>query len=235
MEKYIQIPTTDSFVISGILNSHKKTDKLIIFIHGLTGDSSEAHYYLGQKYFTERWYDVFRFRFYHKYKNTRNLHETSIQEHGVDVEAVINNFEGEYSEIILITHSLWGPSVLRANNIPNQVKMIIHWDPAFDTSTALSKCFQKQSDIFYMNSGKNIQISHKIYDELIENPWMKLLKESDKNHYIIFAGKNNKIDFKSQIDALSIESCIIEWANHWFTQEWKYEELFEKTLEYINK
>ena len=106
MEKYIQIPTADDFVISGVLNSKGQTDKLIIFVHGLTGSSSEAHYFCGQKYFTEIGYDVFRFRFYHTYENTRNLHETSIQEHGQDIQTIINHFEDEYKEIILVTHSL---------------------------------------------------------------------------------------------------------------------------------
>jgi len=53
MEKYIKISTTDDMMIPGILNSKQSSSKLVIFVHGLTGSSTEAHYYAGYKYFNE--------------------------------------------------------------------------------------------------------------------------------------------------------------------------------------
>gem|GEM_PF-4912576 len=36
MEKHLNIPTSDGFEIQGILNWKKKSQKLLIFIHGLS-------------------------------------------------------------------------------------------------------------------------------------------------------------------------------------------------------
>ena len=91
---------------------------------------------------------------------------------------------------------------MRVSTFPINVKKIIHWDPAFDTSATKSRTFENSGDIFYMNNGKNIQISHQMHNELIENPWMELLQKRDKQHFIIFAGKHNKIANKSETDTL---------------------------------
>jgi hypothetical protein len=53
--------------------------------------------------------------------------------------------------------------------------------------------------------------------------------------YAIYADKGGHLTHKKDTDTLWIESHVIHWANHGFTQEWKYKELFEKTLEYIQK
>ena len=239
MEKYIKISTTDDMVISGILNSKQSSSKLVVFVHGLTGSSTEAHYYAGYKYFNEVWFDTFRFKLYAGWDHSRTLETSSIAKHAIDTQKVLEYFAGIYDEVYVVGHSLWWPSIAWVQSFPKNVKGLILWDPAFDTSTTILRCFEKGGMYLYCNArAKNIEISKEMYDEFQSNTHLSDLEninfDLDKTS-IIFAWRCDKIEFKDQTDALWIESCIIQWANHWFTQEWKYEELFEKTLEYINK
>jgi len=239
MEKYIKISTTDDMVIPWILNSKWSSSKLVVFVHGLTWSSTEAHYYAGQKYFTEKWYDSFRFKLYAGWDRSRKLHTSSIKKHAIDTQKVLEYFAGIYDEVYVIGHSLWWPSITWVKSFPANVKGVIFWDPAFDTATTILRCFHKNDMYFYCNSRtKNIEVSKEMYDEFEKNTHLYDLENMNfdlSKTIIIFAWRCDKVDFKDQTDTMWIESCIIEWANHGFTQEWKYEELFEKTLEYMNK
>ncbi len=239
METYIKIPTTDWLEIKWVLNSKEKSDKLIIFVHGLTGSMTEAHYYAAKEFFISKWYDVYRFNLYAGWETTRDLHTCSIKDHSIDIKQVMNYFESSYKSIDLVWHSLAGPSIVGINNFIKNINKIVYWDPAFDTSWTILRCIEKNWTWFFdPRNWKNIAISHDMYIELKDNIHLHALQDmkfKKENMYIIFAGECDKINFKNQTDDMWIESCIIEWANHWFTQEWKYEELFEKTLEYIKK
>lgn len=236
MEQFITIPTSNKFEIQGILNWDKKSSKLIIFCHGLTWSTKEAHYYAAKNYFVEKWYNVFRFYFYTSGEKTRNLWETTIVDHGHDIDSVLDFFQNTYDEIYIITHSLWWPSFLLSKKRPKNLIKVVHWDPAFDTVSTAKKVNQVGDIYFYgwIHGGKNSRISQKMYKELLENPWLQKIKNNPENQYIIFAWECNKIDFKPQTDALGIPSAIIAWADHGFTQEGKYEELFETTLKFIS-
>lgn len=238
MEKYITMPTSDWFEIRWILNSKEKSDKLIIFVHGLTWYSHEAHYVCGKDYFIDEWYDVLRFNLYHWWEKNRKLRSCSIDDHARDIESVLEYISTDYKEINLIWHSLWGPSIVRMNYNINLINNIVFWDPAFD-SREYWVGFDTVWDMFLFDwrDGRNIQVSPQIVQQRSEDH-MTMLEKFPKNKAqisIIFAGKNNKIEFKSKTDAMWVQSCIIEWANHGFTQEWKFKELFKKTLEYLEK
>ncbi len=239
MEKYITIPTADGFEISGVLNWEEKSDKLLIFVHGLTGSMTEAHYYAAKEYFVKKWYTVFRFNLYTGWESKRQLHSSTIADHSRDVQAVLEYFTEKYWHLYLAGHSLGWPSIVWVEVFPKTLEKIIFWDPAFDTSGTLSQCFEKNGIwFFYPNNGKNIEISKDMHDELSQNTHISKLKNIDfsvKNMAIIYAWEARHKENKVTTDTLWIESCIIPWVNHGFTQEWKYEELFEKTLEYIEK
>ena len=52
MEQFLKLDTSDGHVIHGTLNSlESKKDKLIIFVHGLSGSQSEHHYFNAPAYF----------------------------------------------------------------------------------------------------------------------------------------------------------------------------------------
>jgi len=236
MEKYIQIPTSDWFEINGVLNWKEESDKLIIFVHGLTWYGWEAHYTCGKNFFVEYWYEVLRFDFYWGWENNRTLQESSISTHARDLEDILKYFENDYRDIYLVAHSLWWPSIIKMKYVSEIMKKIIFWDPAFD-SQWVDKRFKQDWDktIFTSWDGRFMEVSAQMYKDRKQNhfKYLENFPFTYQNMYIIFAGWNTKTIFKPQTDALWIKSCVIEWANHGFTQQWKYEELFEKTLEFI--
>ena len=59
MERTIKIKTKDNFLIYGNLNkASRKSEKLLIFAHGFTGNMNEHIFFNGAKYFTERGFDL---------------------------------------------------------------------------------------------------------------------------------------------------------------------------------
>jgi pimeloyl-ACP methyl ester carboxylesterase len=240
MEKTFKIPTRDWYEISSILNSKgDQSKKLIIFVHGLTGSMNESHWYMAKEYFTEKWYDVLRFALYAGGEKSRQLHECSIWEHNIDVETILEYFSSLYEEISLVGHSLGCPSIAWVKYFPNNLKNIVFWDPAFDTSDTVKRCFEKNwLWFFYPKNGKNVEITYDLYVQLKQNDHFETLKNSSIKKQlikVIYAGEALHKTMKEKIESLGIQCAVIDGANHWFTQEGKFGELFEKTLQYIEK
>lgn len=238
MEKYINIPTFDWFEIKWILNWKEKSDKLIIFVHGFKWSMNEAHYICAKDYFLNKWYDIFRFNLYNQWDSYRKLHETSVFEHSTDMQNVLSYFEKQYQKISIIGHSLGCPTIIWVNQFPENLKNIIFWDPALSMKESAATIYQKGVSYVVPSSGKLTEVSKIMLEEFkntdyIKNLW-NLSTSLDKVK-IVYASEARHIKLKPQIDNMWIQSCIIEWANHGFTQEWKYEELFDKTLEYITQ
>jgi len=236
MEQHISIPTTDNFEVHGILNWAKKSERLVIFVHGLSGDMYEPHYYAGKQYFTQYSYEVFRFNFYDGRDTNRDLAESSITTHSQDLDAIVTYFEDKYSEVYILSHSLGWPSVIGMKYIPKNIKKLIFWDPGFDFQN-IEKKFLKCGNtwLFLPGNGKHLVVSEAmIQDRKRDHIWeLEAFNFPRESMHIIFAGGHTKIQIKPQIEHIWISSSTVEWANHGFTQEGKYEELFETTRKFI--
>lgn len=237
MEQYITLSTPDGFEIPCVLNSQKKSQKCIIFVHWLTGSMTEAHFYAAKEYFTSIWYDTLRFNLYAGGEKCRQLQESTIMNHSQDIETVLEYFSQSYTSLYLVGHSLGWPSIIRVQKFPQNLQKIIYWDPAFDTSSTSLRCFEKNGIwFFYPNNGKNIEMNISMIQELQENKHKIILQNMTfpvAHMSIIYASEARHKDNKPFTDGNNITSCIISWAGHGFSQEGKYQELFEKTLEYI--
>jgi len=169
MEKYYTIPTSDGFEIKWILNSKEKSDKLIIFVHWFTGSTNESHYVWARDYFTERWFTTFRFSLYHWSNTCRKLHHSSVKDHNIDTQSVINYFSKDYKKIYLVWHSLGWPSIIWVPNLW-AVHKIILWDPALEMKSSAQKIFEDNKKYYTSSgSGKNIQVSEKMLEEFKNN------------------------------------------------------------------
>jgi hypothetical protein len=237
METYIKIPTSDWFEINWILNSKKESSTLLVFVHGFTGNMWEAHFYCAKEYFTKKWYDVYRFNLYTSWGKTRKLKDCSVRDHSLDIWIVADYFS-QYKEIIFIGHSLAWPCLSGVTGFVSNVKKIILWDPAYDMKITEESFYNEWKKVKYSASGKHIEISHEMRREFLEDNFLEQLQRHSfpKNDiYAIYADGARHINYKAATDKMWVESYVIHWANHGFTQEWKYKELFEKTLEYIQK
>lgn len=238
MEEYIKIPTHDNHEIKWVLNWEQKSNKLIIFIHGFTGSLHEAHYYAAKQYFTAIWYEVFRFNFYTDWENTRKLKDSSIEMHSRDLETVLAYFWEWNRDIYLVWHSLAWPCIAWITNVPTNVKEIVLWDPALSMKATAIGCYEKDNSLYRQLSGKDVEISKEMYSEFLEDLFLQALENNSfpkKHMSAIYASKSKHVNNKIKTDDMWIKSYIVEGANHGFTQEWKYQALFEKTLEFITK
>jgi len=197
----------------------------------------EAHYYCAKEYFVGLWYDTFRFNLYGAWDKNRKMRDCSVKIHSQDIQLVAEYFSS-YESIYFVWHSLAWPCLSWVNQYTENTKKIVFWDPAFDMKTTWEKCYNEEGKIKLQASGKHLEICSEMYDEFLTENFLNILSQQTfpkDNIYSIYADGDRHIELKSSVEKLWIHSEIIEWANHWFTQEWKFEELFEKTLEFIEK
>lgn len=101
MEKSIKIKTGDGHYIYGTLNTSKsKSDRLIIFVHGLDGHKNEHIYYNSVDFFNKKGFSTFRFDFYSGENKSRNLSKTTISTQVKDLDVIRKYFSGKFKKNI---------------------------------------------------------------------------------------------------------------------------------------
>jgi pimeloyl-ACP methyl ester carboxylesterase len=223
MEKFLTIKTPDNHTIYWTLNSKNKSDKLVIFVHGLGWNQNEHIFFNWAKFFNNNSFDTFRFDLY-PWEKWRNLVDCWITTHTQDLEIVIQEFIWKYKGIYLVGHSLGGPTILLAN-IQN-IKKVILRDPVLDTKRLYDDeiKFDKERNLYTINWWIDIIIWEKMVEEMksIENLNPKL----NEKYKIIYAEKTDlKNDFKA-----NIENITIKKSSHCFNEEGIEEILFQETL-----
>lgn len=237
MEKNIKIKTNDDHLLYGVLNYEEKTEKLIIFVHGLTGHKNEHQFYNAAKFFPKNAFATFRFDLYSGEKNGRALSECTIDTHSSDLNIVIDYFKKDFNKIYLVGHSFGGPVILLAKL--NRIESVVLWDPSFDILNGLSDemKFDSRIDKFILKWGTEYLLSK----EMIES-WKKLgdklLNYFQKPTKIICAGQGilHK-DWKEKLKSVKTEHefCIIRDAGHCFDEGESENQLFTKTLKWFNR
>ena len=105
-----------------------KATAAIIFVHGLTGHSSEHIFYNGARFFQAKGVDAIRFDLYPGGVNGRLLAECTITTHVGDLNLVLEHFRPKYEKIYLVGHSLGAVTVLSAK--VSLADALILWAPA---------------------------------------------------------------------------------------------------------
>ena len=237
MEKAIKIKTTDNHIIFGTLNyqsTNKKT--VLIFVHGITGNQNEHQYFNAVPFFTKKSFTTFRFDFYSRNLQSRQLQESSITTHVSDLQTVINYFKKKYKKIILIGHSLGAPVILLSDL--SAVAKIILWDPTtgFKDIKEKNGYYSKKLDNYVLNWGKAIMVSKKMIDEWKNIQTQDLINKITVPCKFIFAGKENKYTtwkpFLKKIKAKN-DHVVIKGASHVFIEEGVEQKLFIETLGWI--
>ena len=236
MEQNIHIQTQDNHTIYGLLNSSKK-DKLIIFVHGLTGHKNEHIFYNAAKFFSKNKFDTFRFDLYSGEKGARSLTECTIETHSQDITQVIDHFKKNYKKIHLVGHSLGGPSIILANI--ESAYSIALWDPSFNTFEGLrdDMTFNTKINKYILHWGTEYLLSK----EMVES-WKRfderMLAKFSKPTKIICAGKGMLHErWRNKLHLISVnhEFVLIPEAGHCFDEENTEQELFNETLKWFEK
>ena len=239
MQKNIAIKADDGHLIYGVLNSRKKSNKLIIFVHGLTGNKNEHIFFNGSRFFTNQNFDTFRFDLYTWKDKGRKLSDTTVEIHSKDTNNVVDFFKNKYKKIFLVGHSYGALTILKSDL--SNVSGLILWDSAspIKISWITDKNYNKDLDAYVVNWGNEFVIGKAMFEERKNFPkHEEFMKKINVPIKIICAGKTSllrdgKLFFKYAKKPK--EFSIIKDAGHTFSEEGKEEELFEETLKFLNK
>lgn len=125
------IPASDGAMIYGCLNQGaEESDRVIVIVHGLTGDLTEYLHKTAALFFARHGYDVLRFNLYGEGEGARRLRDCTLQTHAGDLRAVLEQKAKTYRDVFLAGHSYGGPTVMLAN--PERIRAASLWDPSFD-------------------------------------------------------------------------------------------------------
>jgi len=242
MEKEIKIKTQDKHIIYGVLNElGNKSDKLIIFVHGLTGYKNEHIYYNAVKFFNNKGFSVFRFDLYSDQNKARLLSQCTIKIHVSDLNQVVDYFRKKFEKIFVVGHSMGGATILLSDT--SKVDGIVLWDSShYKTMKSLiaGDCkYNKCLGVYVLSWGCEYLIGKKMYDEWLKFPKPKeLMNTIHKPIKIIVANKGvlmagGKEYFKYANEPKSFS--IIKKARHGFDEEKTEERLFQETFSWLRK
>lgn len=238
LEKEIRIPTRDGHIVYGTLNDlPKKSENLIIFVHGLAGHKNEHQFYNAARFFARHGFATYRFDLYSGEKKGRSLTECSIKQHSRDLNRVIQYFMNRYRNLFLVGHSLGGPTILSANL--NDVVAIALWDPTLRYSSLRDDVHYNSSLKKYVLSwGTEYLISREMFREWSTLDNHKLIQCITRPTKIICAGKGilwkSWKRYEPRI-AAAHQFVILHGAGHCFDEGDTERKLFEETLAWFQR
>lgn len=237
MRKDLSIITKDDHLIPGTLDS-VGSDKLVILVHGLTGNQHEHQYFNAVPFFNDNGFDVFRFDFYTKMTGVRKLVDSSIQTHISDLETVLEHFEGQYESMFLVGHSIGASIVALCDH--SRMNKIVLWDPStgFDSPASKGGKFIKELGVYLFDLQMQILLGKDFVNEWQKMTVLQQIENIVRPKKVIFAGAYNKLDsWGPYMDRFSVD---IEWvsvpgATHRFIEEGALDDLYEETLKWIEE
>ncbi|RLC37614.1 hypothetical protein DRH27_03665 [Candidatus Falkowbacteria bacterium] len=238
MQKSIIIKSKDKkFNIYGVLDQKIKSNKLIVFVHGLTGHKNEHQFYNAAKFFNNKKFATFRFDLYTGEKSGRSLENCTIKTHSEDLNQVIKYFKNKFSSIYLVGHSLGGPSIFEAE-IKN-IKKIVLWDPSINLTNEDDDDwyrFDKNINAYIVSWGPSYIVSKKMVSDWQKLDYNKWINKTTMPLKIICAGQGVlKKEWKKIISKFKCkkELVIIKEAGHCFDEKDTEIKLFKETLSWL--
>jgi len=238
MQKPIKIAINDSKYIYGYLNqSSEKESKVVVFVHGFTGDANEHQYFNAAPFFNSKGFATLRFNFYGREPDARKTSKVSFLDHLNDTRAVIDYLSREFNEIYLVGHSLGACVVSLVDK--TDVKRIVIWDPAngFGSPQEKGMVFNSDLNVYICDYKMEILFGKELIEE-----WAKVTIEKQIESFkvptkIIFAGNHNKYDqWKAYLLSIKVvnEHFVVPGASHEFVEEGTSGVLFEETYKWFN-
>lgn len=235
MREEIELKTADNHVIYGTLDLNK-SQTLLIFVHGISGNQYEHHYFNAVPFFTEKGFDTFRFDFYAHEPNARCMTESSITTHSEDLKSIIDTFKNKYGSLIVIGHSLG--ALVALNTDLSAVSRIVLWDPTTGFRSIEDKDgeYDANLDKYILHWGMDIIVGKQMIEEWKSLDLNLLSEKLSTPCKFIFAENSDKyVVWKTHLNRIKAknESVVIEGASHGFIEEGVEQRLFEETLKWL--
>ena len=229
-------------IVYGVLNTpSRKKDKVIVFVHGLTGHKNEHQFYNAAGFFTKRGFATLRFDLYSGEKKGRTLSAATLTDHYNDLNSIIEFAKKKYKKVYLVGHSLGGPTIAGANN--KEAEAVVLWDPSLNLRKKFSKGkelrWNKKLHKYMLKWGTEYILSREMviqWDEETKSSIM--LEKIKKPTKIICAGKGKLWkEWKKHIKKIQAphQLVVIKNAGHCFDEVNTEERLFQETQKWLKK
>ena len=233
MRQSIKLETQDEHIIYGYLDEPEiKTDKLIIFVHGMSGSSDEHHYYNAVNFFNAEGFATYRINLYARANKGRQLSESSIATHVQDVNQVVEYFSKSYSQIYLVGHSLGCIAVIDAEH--SKLKQIILWEPTvgFNDLAEKNATYDEATNKYILHWGLEFSVSAELFKVWKNFEPQNYINKVPANSIFIF-GELSKYFAVWRPYLNNFNPVVIKGADHAFLGLEQERELFVTTLKLL--
>jgi esterase/lipase len=236
-ETELKIQTNDGHIIYGTFSGlENKSDSLIIFVHGFTGSSQEHIFYNTAQVFPKNGFDVVRFNLYWFEDNSRKLNNTTVTEHVLDFETVINYFKKDYKKIYAIGHSLGAQVVVRSGY--NGFTSVVLWEPSQEVDEMCkSFTYIDKIDTYIEHSNVDIIVGKNFVEDAKLLPKIKDVVSKINHPVMVIGAENAGSEIAENLYFKNINSKkklhIIKNASHTFEELGTEKELFNETLKWL--
>ena len=241
-ELKIKIPGTKKFIYGKLRGSLKKP--LFIIVHGLPGNMDEHFYYAAREWFFRRGYATFGFNLYDWHKDARQLIDSTLQSHGLDLDVIVSYFRKRgVTKIYVAGHSYGGGTILMSKKKAFAAAAL--WDPSFGISFTKKRygmpggVYVKQIKGYVMRWGVTTVIGERMAREADRLDWDLLTKGWKVPLKIIAAGKGVLVRGARRYFKLAQgrkELIIIPGATHYFNnREGMEERVFSETERWFRR
>ena len=236
-ENHLKIKTPDNKFIYGTLGlPKKKTDRLVIFVHGLASTEYWPTMLLGSWYFRQRGYAYFRINLYDWRNDARTLMSSDLKQHALDTITAVKYLKRlGYKNIFAVGHSFGGLTLLRSDT--KYFKAMSLWDCSsfIEYNPTRWLRFYKNSKEQYMHGSYELAMSKRYINGMKNFPnELDLISKITIPTQICYADgkkgmliKSSKRYYKSLM--AEKELVAIKNSSHSFTEEGIPEVLFKKT------
>lgn len=244
-EEPFSIQSFDGCFIYGVLNQDKPSKRLIVFVHGLTGEKENHLYYNAARFFPERAFDTFRFDLFSNELHGRKLVDSSLTDFTRDLNTVVQFFSDQYEQIHVVGHSIGGCIAMNADQ--QCISSFVLWDTGLHNGGSESGPFEyDETSGLYI---AKLKIQYMLSPKLIEERAMQgasVVRKVERPIKLIFAGNTTvqeswarnikylESNTKKREQAM-FETLTIDGAGHGFNELGKNDELFKATHEWVKQ
>lgn len=239
MEKQLTIPTPDGKTIYGKLRGDL-SQPVVVFVHGLTGHMDEHLWYNGARFFEEHGYATYRFNQYDGEASARRLHETTIAQQATDLSSVLAYLHAHGAkQLFPMGHSYGGPTILKADQ--SQMTAAVLLDPTMRGTFHDYTALVPDSPTHVLIWSMNIVIGEAMYEENTTLNSPEWIKDFHKPTQVVVCGQGSGSiwpgadqTWRESLPAGG-EVTVLPDADHSFTIDGSLEQMFEKTLAFLQK
>ncbi len=241
MEALFKLSTPDGKEIQGTVRAaSRRAASAIVFVHGITGHSSEHIFYNAARFFPHHGIDAIRFDLYPGGPTGRLLPQCALSTHAGDVNLVLKHFRKLYKNLFLVGHSLGGPTVLSSNL--KLADAVLLWAPAcsevlFDPKVPLIQLI-KGTELYKTCWAVEAVVGRQMAREMLAFPKSQDAAKRLELPVFVACGENDVFlkgaqNYHDFAPGRPRKFCVIKGGGHQFNEGDTALELYAQTQKFI--